>query len=269
MADLFWLIPLVPGVSAFALLLFGRRLSRRWIAWQASSAVFLSFALTAAAFAHLGAAGAAGLSRTLLTWIVSGSLEASISFTFDELTAVMALVVTGVGFLIHVYSAAYMAEDRAYSRYFAFLNLFTFFMLVLVMASDIVLMFVGWEGVGLCSYLLIGFWFERPAAAKAGMKAFIVNRDRRRGLHHRHPLPPGQRRELELGRDQRRARRGPTRPGSRHASSPSSFSSERRGNRPRSRSTSGCPTPWKARRPSAPSSTPRPWSRPASIWSAA
>jgi len=176
MAGLFWLIPLVPGVSAFALLLFGRRLSRRWIAWQASGAVFLSFVLTAAAFAHLGAAGAAGLSRTLLTWIVSGSFRASISFTFDELTAVMALVVAGVGFLIHVFSTAYMAEDRSYSRYFAFLNLFMFFMLVLVMASDIVLMFVGWEGVGLCSYLLIGFWFERPAAAKAGMKAFIVNR---------------------------------------------------------------------------------------------
>jgi len=176
MAGLFWLIPLVPGVSAFALLLFGRRLSRRWIAWQASGAVFLSFVLTAGAFAHLGAAGAAGLSRTLLTWIVSGMFRASISFTFDELTAVMALVVTGVGFLIHVYSTAYMAEDRSYSRYFAFLNLFMFFMLVLVMASDIVLMFVGWEGVGLCSYLLIGFWFERPAAAKAGMKAFIVNR---------------------------------------------------------------------------------------------
>ena len=178
MAGLFWLIPLIPGASAFVLLLFGPRLSRRWIAWQASAAVFFSFVLTTAAFARLGAAGdgAAGLSKTLLTWIVSGSFHASFAFAFDELTAVMALVVTGVGFLIHVYSTAYMAEDKAYSRYFAFLNLFTFFMLVLVMASDIVLMFVGWEGVGLCSYLLIGFWFDRPAAAKAGMKAFIVNR---------------------------------------------------------------------------------------------
>jgi NADH-quinone oxidoreductase subunit L len=178
MAGLFWLIPLIPGASAFVLFLFGPRLSRRWIAWQASAAVFVSFVLTTAAFAHLGAAGdgAGGLSKTLLTWIVSGSFHASIAFAFDELTAVMALVVTGVGFLIHVYSTSYMAEDKAYSRYFAFLNLFTFFMLVLVMASDIVLMFVGWEGVGLCSYLLIGFWFDRPAAAKAGMKAFIVNR---------------------------------------------------------------------------------------------
>jgi NADH-quinone oxidoreductase subunit L len=88
----------------------------------------------------------------------------------------MCLVVTGVGLLIHIYSAGYMADDRSYARYFAHLNLFTFFMLLLVLASNIVLMFVGWEGVGLCSYLLIGFWFERPAAAKAGMKAFVVNR---------------------------------------------------------------------------------------------
>jgi NADH-quinone oxidoreductase subunit L len=178
MAELFWLIPLVPGTSSLLLLLFGGKLSRKAVAWQASSAVFLSFVLSAAGFAHLARAGeaAAGLSKTLLPWIASGSFSASFSLAFDELAAVMALVVTGVGFLIHVYSAAYMAEDRLYSRYFAFLNLFTFFMLVLVLASDIVLMFVGWEGVGLCSYLLIGFWFERPAAAAAGMKAFVVNR---------------------------------------------------------------------------------------------
>ncbi len=178
MAEYFWLIPLLPGASALALLLFGRRLSRTWVAWQASAAVFASVILSKAAFLHLARTsdGASGLSKTLLPWIASGSFSTSISFHLDELSAVMAVVVTGVGFLIHVYSAGYMAEDRNHSRYFAFLNLFTFFMLVLVMASDIVLMFVGWEGVGLCSYLLIGFWFERPAAAKAGMKAFIVNR---------------------------------------------------------------------------------------------
>jgi len=178
MARYFWLIPLLPGASAFVLLLFGRRLARRWVAWQASASVFLSFTLTVAALAKLTAAGggAAPLSKTLLSWIVSGSFSASVAFAFDEIAAVMAVVVTGVGFLIHVYSTAYMADDRAHFRYFAFLNLFTFFMLVLVMASDIVLMFVGWEGVGLCSYLLIGFWFDRPAASKAGLKAFLVNR---------------------------------------------------------------------------------------------
>ncbi len=177
MADLFWLIPLIPGLSALLLILFGPKLSRRWIAWQACSAVFLSFVLSTAAFVHLARVPrGGGLSKSLLPWIASGSFSSPVVFAFDNLTAVMALVVTGVGLLIHIYSTAYMAEDRSFSRYFAFLNLFTFFMLVLVMASDIILMFVGWEGVGLCSYLLIGFWFERPAAARAGMKAFIVNR---------------------------------------------------------------------------------------------
>jgi NADH-quinone oxidoreductase subunit L len=178
MADFFWLIPLIPGASAFVLLLFGRRFSRVWVAFQASAAVFISLLLSMAAFFRLAQSGhgATGLTKTLLPWIVSGSFSSSVSFGLDELSAVMALVVTGVGFLIHVYSAGYMADDKGHSRYFAFLNLFTFFMLVLVLASDIVLMFVGWEGVGLCSYLLIGFWFDRPAAAKAGMKAFVVNR---------------------------------------------------------------------------------------------
>jgi NADH-quinone oxidoreductase subunit L len=177
MADLFWLIPLVPGASAFALLLFGRGMSRRWIGLQASLAVLVPFVLSTAGLIRLTQASpGTGLTRTLLAWIASGSFSTVFAFRFDELAAVMSLVVTGVGFLIHVYSAGYMAEDRAFARYFAFLNLFTFFMLVLVLAGDIVLMFVGWEGVGLCSYLLIGFWFDRPSAAKAGMKAFVVNR---------------------------------------------------------------------------------------------
>jgi NADH-quinone oxidoreductase subunit L len=170
-AGLFWLIPLIPGTSALALLLFGKRLSRKWITWQACTAVLLSFVLSVAGLLWLLRAGLGPQA-----WIASGSFASNIAFVFDRLAAVMALVVTGVGLLIHVYSVGYMAEDKANSRYFAYLNLFTFFMLVLVLASDIVLMFVGWEGVGLCSYLLIGFWFERPAAAKAGMKAFVVNR---------------------------------------------------------------------------------------------
>jgi NADH-quinone oxidoreductase subunit L len=178
MVGLFWLIPLLPGASALALLLFGRKLGRSWVSVQACTSVLGSFVLSAAGFLQLAGRGAPpeGLSKTLLSWIVSGSFSTSIAFHFDQLAAVMALVVTGVGFLIHVYSVGYMSRDRALARYFAFLNLFMFFMLVLVLASDIVLMFVGWEGVGLCSYLLIGFWFERPAAAKAGMKAFVVNR---------------------------------------------------------------------------------------------
>jgi NADH-quinone oxidoreductase subunit L len=178
MASAFWLIPLLPGASSLILLVFGRRFSRTWVAVQASAAVFASFGLSAAAFLGLigGGPEVPRLAKTLGPWIASGVFSTSFSFQLDPLAAVMVLVVTGVGFLIHVYSSGYMAGDKAYARYFAFLNLFSFFMLVLVMASDIVLMFVGWEGVGLCSYLLIGFWFERPAAAKAGMKAFVVNR---------------------------------------------------------------------------------------------
>src|SRR6185503_18965858 len=94
----------------------------------------------------------------------------------DQLTCVMILVITNIGFLIHVYSTGYMAEEKRFARYFSYLNLFTGFMLILVMASNVLLMFVGWEGVGLCSYLLIGFWFEKKENAAAGMKAFVVNR---------------------------------------------------------------------------------------------
>src|SRR5512137_193082 len=138
MAEAFWLIPLIPGASALVLLLFGSRMSRRGVSWQGPLAVLASFILSIAGFVRLAQAGpgAPGLAKTLLPWIASGSFAANFSFAFDQLSAVMALVVTGVGLLIHTYSVAYMAEDKAYARYFAFLNLFTFFMLVLVMASD-------------------------------------------------------------------------------------------------------------------------------------
>jgi len=176
MAESFWLIPLIPGLSSFVLLLAGSRFSRRWISLQACVAVLASFVLSAAAFVRVLGTPAAALGKTFLAWISSGVFFVPLALTMDPLSVLMCLVVTSVGFLIHVYSIGYMAEDCDYSRYFGFLNLFTFFMLVLVTASNIVLMFIGWEGVGLCSYLLIGFWFERPAAAQAGMKAFIVNR---------------------------------------------------------------------------------------------
>ena len=178
MAESFWLIPLVPALSALGLAVFGTKISRKWISTQACLAVLLSFVLSLLAFIHLlrMAPGSPPLAKTLLPWISSGTFSAPLAFSFDPLAAVMCLVVTGVGLLIHVYSVGYMADDQSYASYFAHLNLFTFFMLVLVLASNIVLMFVGWEGVGLCSYLLIGFWFERSAAAKAGMKAFVVNR---------------------------------------------------------------------------------------------
>jgi len=178
MTETFWLIPLIPAVSFLILLVFGRKLSKAWISGQACLAVLASFALSLVSFLGLLKVPHSNLPlvKTLFSWISAGRFSAGLSFHFDPLTAVMVLVVTGVGFLIHLYSVGYMARDRSYARYFALLNLFTFAMLLLVMASNMVLLFVGWEGVGLCSYLLIGFWFEKPSAAAAGQKAFIVNR---------------------------------------------------------------------------------------------
>ena len=178
MANGFWLIPLAPGLSAIILVLSGRKLPRRYVSFQACGAVCVSLIISLVSFLGLlrGPAEGSTLVKSLFTWIKAGSFGADLSFQFDPLAAIMTLVVTGVGFLIHVYSVGYMADDKGYTRYFAYLNLFTFSMLILVLASNMVLMFVGWEGVGLCSYLLIGFWFEKHSAANAGKKAFIVNR---------------------------------------------------------------------------------------------
>ena len=109
-------------------------------------------------------------------WIRSGSFSVDFAFYLDQLSLVMLLVVTGVGFLIHIYSVGYMWDDPSYYRFFTYLNLFMFFMLTLILANNYLLMFIGWEGVGLASYLLIGFWFTKDSAASAGKKAFIVNR---------------------------------------------------------------------------------------------
>lgn len=178
MTEYFWLIPLIPGASTFILAVFGRWLPKRYVSWQACLSVFASFVIAVVSFLGLLKVSSENLPivKTLFSWIVSGQFSANLSLQLDALSTIMALVVTGVGFLIHVYSVGYMAHDKGYTRYFTYLNLFTFAMLILVMASNVVLMFVGWEGVGLCSYLLIGFWFEKNSAANAGKKAFIVNR---------------------------------------------------------------------------------------------
>jgi len=178
MTDIFWIIPLIPGLSSLILVIFGTKLPKKYISIQACTAVFASFVVAVISFIGLKQTPheAYPLIKNLFPWIQSGDFNANLSFQFDPLTAVMVLVVTGVGFLIHVYSVGYMAEDKSYARFFQNLNLFTFAMLILVMGSNLILMFVGWEGVGLCSYLLIGFWFEKHSAANAGKKAFIVNR---------------------------------------------------------------------------------------------
>src|SRR5437867_5840486 len=122
--------------------------------------------------------GVRAIDQIVYTWLASGRLNVPLAFHLDPLSAVMILVVTGIGTLIHLYSTAYMHEesDAEFARYFSYLNLFAAFMLVLVLGANFLVMFVGWEGVGLCSYLLIGFWYQKQSASDAGKKAFIVNR---------------------------------------------------------------------------------------------
>jgi len=167
-------IPLLPLLASVFNMFFGARLGRKGAGFLASAAVFLSFLIALWVSWLLPTSGV--VRDTLYTWIEAGSFQAKISFQVDALTAVMLVVVTGIGFLIHVYSLGYMGHDEGMVRFFIYLNLFVFFMLVLVMADNLLLLFVGWEGVGLCSYLLIGFWYQDHTNTIAGNKAFIVNR---------------------------------------------------------------------------------------------
>jgi len=171
---LLWLIPLLPFAGFLINGLFGRRLSKGVINAVAIGSVVLSFAwVVKTVFSiNLDAAN----TEHYFTWIQSGSLNIGCDMSVDRLTAIMLLVVTGIGSLIHIYSIGYMAHEGGYYRFFSYLNLFMFFMLVLVLAANYLVLFVGWEGVGLCSYLLIGFYFDKKFATNAGNKAFIVNR---------------------------------------------------------------------------------------------
>jgi NADH-quinone oxidoreductase subunit L len=184
-----WLIPLLPFAGFLLNGILGSRLPRWLVSTIGLLAPFLSFVLVLNAYAltSISAASCTGCGPVAAAplpyvetfpypWIAIGGLRADFSFFLDPLSLVMLLVVTGVGFLIHIYSVGYMAHEEGYARYFSFLNLFLFFMTVLVLAGNVLLMFVGWEGVGLASYLLIGFYFKRASAAAAGKKAFIVNR---------------------------------------------------------------------------------------------
>ena len=172
--DLLRWIPLIPLGAGVFNVFFGRRLGGKIAGGIASAAVGISFALALYVFWRLPATG---MFRDLwYTWIESGSFQVNIAFQVDALSAVMLLIVTGIGFLIHIYSLGYMAHEDGIARFFIYLNLFIFFMLLLVMADNLLLLFVGWEGVGLCSYLLIGFWYQDPKNVIAGNKAFIVNR---------------------------------------------------------------------------------------------
>ena len=168
-----WLVPLLPLFGAIINGLFGSVIKEK-AGLIASLTIFISFLLSIKAF-FLVREGVT-FDGELFHWIVAGSFTASFGILVDQLSVVMMLVVTGVGFLIHVYSIGYMHGDPGVGRYFSYLNLFVFSMLLLVMGNNLLLLYLGWEGVGVCSYLLIGFWYEKPSAAKAGLKAFLTNR---------------------------------------------------------------------------------------------
>jgi NADH-quinone oxidoreductase subunit L len=184
MEQLLWIIPFAPLVGAAAIGLLcaisprrGEFPSRTFVGILACLGPLASFIISCGVFFALGKShDASALHQTLYPWITCGAFSIDFAFEADRLTAVMLLFVTFVGTIIHCYSIGYMGHDKGYARFFSYLNLFLSSMLILVLGSNLVLMFLGWEGVGLCSYLLIAFWFDDEAKATAGKKAFIVNR---------------------------------------------------------------------------------------------
>jgi len=168
------LIPFLPLAAFVINILFGRGLIRNKAHWVSCLTIIGSF--VASVITASDVLGGKVINEDLYTWIIAGKFSVSVGFLIDQLTAVMLIVVTCVGSLIFIYSIGYMHGDKGYYRFFSYLSLFVFFMLMLVMANNFVQLYLGWEGVGLCSYFLIGFWYEKKAAADAGKKAFITNR---------------------------------------------------------------------------------------------
>ena len=178
MVSLAWLVQLFPLIGSIINGIFGLRIGKKAVGYIACGATILSFIVTvilwAATLAH--PEGEPWAEQVLFTWMAAGDFVVEFGFQIDPLSLVMMFVVTGVGSIIHIYSIGYMQEEYSYYRFFSYLNLFMFSMLLLVMGNNFLLMFIGWEGVGLCSYFLIGYYFEKKSACDAGVKAFIVNR---------------------------------------------------------------------------------------------
>jgi NADH-quinone oxidoreductase subunit L len=174
--DLVWIVPALPALGAAILLLFGRRLGEPKAGWLATGLMALSFAWSVVMLLALRDVTPRTHTVDLFTWFPSGGLQVKMGFLADPLSITFILFVTGVGTLIHVYSLGYMHGDENFGRFFAFMNLFCASMLVLVLGSSFLVTFLGWEGVGLCSYLLVSFWFQRNSAAVAGKKAFVTTR---------------------------------------------------------------------------------------------
>ena len=172
-----WIIPLLPLLGSAVNGIFGAKWPNKMVNLVALGSTGLAFACAIEAVREFVASGQQPFRKEFVDWLAAGTdFRIGLDLQFDQLTVVMVLVVTGVGFLIHIYSTGYMAHEGGYYRFFSYLNLFMFFMLTLVLAANYVLLFVGWEGVGLCSYLLVGFYFLKQSATNAGNKAFIVNR---------------------------------------------------------------------------------------------
>ncbi|PUZ27498.1 NADH dehydrogenase subunit L [Chitinophaga costaii] len=178
MSNLVWLVPLLPFIGFLVNGLGRKFLPKAGVSIVGSGSVIAAFAIAVSLFLETKAPGFTPRVISLFSFISVGKLSIPFAFQVDQLSALFLLIITGVGSLIHIYSAAYMHEEsnEGYARYFAYLNLFIFSMLLLVLGANYVMMFIGWEGVGLCSYLLIGFWFKNPSFSKAANKAFIMNR---------------------------------------------------------------------------------------------
>ena len=175
MENFVWLVPFFPLVSFVIIGLLGKKMSKNLVSALACGSILASFFVSVALFfGQLHAEH--GSTVTLFQWIKAGDFAVNFSFLIDPLSSIFLLVITGIGFLIHWYSVSYMHDDDGFARFFAYLNLFVFFMLLLVLGDNYLVMFVGWEGVGLCSYLLIGFWFKNIDYSNAAKKAFIMNR---------------------------------------------------------------------------------------------
>ncbi len=179
--EFIWWVPILPLLGAIVNGVFGSRLSKCWIGFFAVGSTGASFGLSLMALAGffvlpVAPNGDHVFEKILFTWIESGNFVAEAGIQLDPLSMVWLMIVTGVGFLIHVYSIGYMSHEDGYARYFSYLNLFMFSMLLLVLGNNFLLMFIGWEGVGLCSYLLIGYYYDKQSAADAGKKAFVMNR---------------------------------------------------------------------------------------------
>lgn len=176
MINLVWLVPLIP-LLGFVINGLGRNtLSKSLIGFIGSGVILISFLISVSIFLALGNDPVKSHEIFLFDWISAGTLQVPLSFLVDPLSSIMLLIITGIGFLIHIYSIGYMHDDAGFGKFFSYLNLFIFFMLLLVLGSNYLVMFIGWEGVGLCSYLLIGFWYTNSSYATAAKKAFVMNR---------------------------------------------------------------------------------------------